>query len=140
MSDLPEPMVHAGGCFCGAVRYRITHPFDDTAHCHCRMCQQAVGATVVTWTSVPVTAFAWTSGRPGEHRSSARATRTFCRECGTSLTFRLDNDALIDVTVASLDDPEAARPDRNIWTRSRLELMHGFDRELPDELEETPPG
>ncbi|MDQ0315573.1 GFA family protein [Amorphus orientalis] len=137
MSAPEETTVHSGGCFCGAVRYRLSHPLGDTAHCHCRMCQQAVGAPVVTWTSVPIGAFAWTAGHPGEHRSSERGLRSFCRECGTSLTFRLDGDTVIDVTVASLDDPEAAVPDRNIWTGSRLAWMHGFDRDLPDEMEEN---
>lgn len=129
---------HTGGCQCGAVRYALSHALHDTAHCHCRMCQRSVGATLVTWTTVPRTAFAWTSGTPAAYRSSPSATRTFCPACGTSLTFDLDGDVMIDVTVASLDDPDAAPPDRNIWTESRLRLMKGFDRELPDLLRETP--
>lgn len=137
MSETRET-VHTGGCFCGALRYRLTHPLDDTAHCHCRMCQQAVGAAMVTWTTVPASAFAWTAGHPSEYRSSAHAARSFCRDCGTSLTFRVDGDPLIDVTVASLDDPDQATATRNIWTGSRLALMKGFDRDLPDNLEETP--
>ncbi|MGX1100397.1 GFA family protein [Amorphus sp. MBR-141] len=130
--------VHHGGCQCGRMRYAIAHALHDTAHCHCRMCQRAVGAAVVTWTTVPFSAFAWTSGVPAEYRSSPTATRTFCPACGTSLTFALDGDAAIDVTVATLDDPDAAPADRNIWTESRLRLMKGFDRDLPDLAQETP--
>ena len=133
---------HTGGCLCGRIRYAISMPdgFHDTAHCHCRMCQRGVGATVVTWTTVPKPAFAWTAGAPAEYRSSPGAIRTFCPGCGTSLTFVEDALDTLDVSVASLDDPEAAPADRNIWTESRLKLMHGFDRELPDLARETPAG
>ena len=40
MSDEP---VHAGGCLCGAVRYRISGPIDSV--CHCVMCRRSSGAT-----------------------------------------------------------------------------------------------
>ena len=43
---------HDGGCMCGAVRYRLHHPFTYSAHCHCRSCQRAVGAGYVTYTAV----------------------------------------------------------------------------------------
>jgi hypothetical protein len=131
---------HTGGCLCGQIRYAVSipHGFDDTAHCHCRMCQRAVGAAVVTWTSVPAASFTWTAAAPAAYRSSANAVRTFCPVCGTSLSFALDGDPAIDVTVASLDNPDAATVDRNIWTESRLRLLKGFDSELPDIAQETP--
>jgi hypothetical protein len=37
------PDTITGGCQCGAVRYRITAPFENAHICHCRMCQKAFG-------------------------------------------------------------------------------------------------
>ncbi|MNE49067.1 hypothetical protein D3C80_1435650 [compost metagenome] len=42
----------------------------------------------------------------------------------------------IDVTVATLDDPERVRANRHIWIGSRLSWLH-LDEHLPGEDEET---
>jgi hypothetical protein len=42
-----------GGCFCGAIRYRVPLPPLWVAHCHCSMCRRAQGAAFVTWLGVP---------------------------------------------------------------------------------------
>lgn len=34
----------AGGCQCGAVRYRVTARLRNPHICHCRMCQKAFGS------------------------------------------------------------------------------------------------
>ena len=47
----------------------------------------------------------------------------FCPRCGTQLVFERTEPgaaAEVDVTVASLDDPASLRPDRHIWTASRI--------------------
>ncbi|MNW67733.1 hypothetical protein D3C74_463660 [compost metagenome] len=42
----------------------------------------------------------------------------------------------IDITITTLDKPELARPQRHIWTSSRLPWLH-LDEHLPGESEET---
>jgi Glutathione-dependent formaldehyde-activating enzyme len=50
-------------------------------------------------------------GAPTRFRSSDKGTRTFCSRCGTPLTFESDEHPdEIDITNASLDDPEAMPP------------------------------
>jgi hypothetical protein len=103
--------VREGGCLCGAVRYRIEALPTDIAYCHCRMCQKASGAPAMAWATVPASAFAWTRGRPGPHRSSDRAGRLFCRECGSQLVFKVVSEPdRVDIAVASLDDPTGVTP------------------------------
>ena len=63
--------------------------------------------------------FAWTTGEPAVYPSSATAERFFCLKCGTQLALRDEPDYL-DVTLASLDNPEAVRPNYHIWTASRI--------------------
>lgn len=110
-----------GGCLCGAIRYRITPPPLDAAYCHCRMCQKASGAAAVAWVSVVPEQFAYVAGTPAVYRSSEWASREFCGACGSPLVFRYSDPARpLDVTVASLDTPDAVTPEYHIWTASRI--------------------
>jgi len=111
----------AGGCLCGEVRYRITAAPVEALYCHCRMCQRAHGAPVIAWLTVPFDVFAVTAGKPVAYRSSAKAFRHFCGSCGTPLTWReADNPRLVDISIASLDNPEAVAPTMHVWTDSRI--------------------
>lgn len=78
-----------GACLCGRTRFRITFPTRFFSHCHCESCRRAFGAPVVTWAGVPSEQFAWLSASTdvGRYASSEGVERTFCRQCGTSLTF-----------------------------------------------------
>ena len=101
-----------GGCLCGAVRYRVSGQPYHLTHCHCTLCRRAAGAPFVTWFSVPSGAFRVTRGEPIRYRSSPEAVRGFCGRCGTQLTFqRDDTPGEVDITVCSLDDPEALTPE-----------------------------
>jgi hypothetical protein len=110
-----------GGCLCGAVRYRaLGQPYGIT-HCHCRTCRRASGAPFVTWAGVDTDKFTFTSGKPAAYASSVNVVRTFCGQCGTALTYqRSELPGSIDVTLGSMDDPEALRPEDHTWTESRL--------------------
>ena len=121
-----------GGCLCGALRYRITGAPMSVTHCHCSMCRRAAGSPVVTWLTVAPSEFSFTQGAPKSYRSSPRATRTFCADCGTPLTFVADKVAAteIDITVASLDDPAAFPPRKHIYTASRIPWF-SCDPQLP---------
>ena len=116
-----------GGCLCGEVRYSaVADPF-SVSHCHCRMCQQSVGAAVVTWATFRSGEITF-NGRLTYHRSSDKARRGFCRDCGTSLTFaHKDWPDEVDITAASLDTPEKVQPLDHIHTGSRISWMKCTD-------------
>jgi hypothetical protein len=150
MSEAPDDLRPTGGCLCGAVRYRLARISTDVAHCHCRLCQRSSGAAFLTWATVPRAELEVT-GEPAWHRSSPAARRGFCPRCGTQLFFAFDADAAtsrpdvpgdpeadIDVTVASLDAPDAFVPTRNIWTGTRRAWLHDFDPTLADHPDEGP--
>ena len=126
-------MVEAtGGCLCGAVRYRVSGAAMNVTHCHCTMCRRASGAPVVTWLIVAPSEFAFTQGAAKLYRSSPRAVRGFCADCGTPLTFVADKVAAseVDITVASLDDPALFPPRKHIYTESRIPWF-SCDPQLP---------
>jgi hypothetical protein len=111
----------SGGCQCGAVRYRLTAVPTRPSICHCRMCQKASGGPFMALTGVALADIEWTHGRPKSFRSSSHATRGFCENCGTPLTYQFDGFDRIAVTIGSLDDPNAAPPAAQYGVESRLE-------------------
>lgn len=114
-------MVLSGGCCCGAVRYETSEQVFDLTICHCPTCRRASGAPSVAWFSVAQPEFQVISGTPARFRSSLHVTRTFCAECGTPLTYQHeDTPQEIGVTICSLDDPEALRPQNHTFVHYRL--------------------
>ena len=114
-------LILEGGCLCGAVRYRLTAAPVATLYCHCRMCQRAHGAPAIAWLAVPFAAFKLTEGTPTAYRSSDHAFRHFCGRCGAPLLcHEADNPKYMDVSIASLDTPEAVPPSSHIWTDSKI--------------------
>lgn len=110
-----------GGCFCGALRYRIEGAPEDAGYCHCRMCQRAAGAPVLVWGSWPCQRFRWLRGEPAVLASSAGVERLFCGRCGTHVLFRdASEPELAEINLVTLDDPSKVRPDHHIWTESRI--------------------
>jgi hypothetical protein len=109
----------AGGCLCGHIRYEIKQMPEATGICHCESCRRAAGAESVAWAVNNADAFAFTEGQPRIFRSSEGVERTFCGDCGSTLTYRSSPDS-IDVTLATLDDPERLPPTKETWCEDRL--------------------
>ena len=110
----------SGGCYCGYIRYEADgEPFHETI-CHCSVCRKVAGAPMVAWFTVGYPSFRFTAELP--HRYfTLKGWRTCCPRCGTQLTFQADDHQdEIDVTVASLDDPDRIAPKAHTWWASRL--------------------
>jgi hypothetical protein len=114
-----------GGCFCGSVRYEAGGTPCHLTSCHCSICRRTSGAPFVAWFSVPRSAFRFTRGEPARFRSSAKGTRSFCRSCGSPLTFEHEDAGdEIDVTTCTLDRPELLPPEDHTRTSSKLGWVH----------------
>ncbi len=110
-----------GGCLCGAVRYRISGSPFSSANCHCESCRRASGAPAVAWISIQRAELEILSGTPTIFHSSPHVTRQFCGICGTALTYETtDSSSTIDITSASLDDPNAFPPTAEVWLEDKL--------------------
>ena len=110
-----------GGCLCGTLRYRASGRPSGITLCHCATCRRASGAPLVAWSAFPAAGFNFTRGVAARYASSPGVERTFCGRCGTQLTYqRWEAPDTVDLTLASLDDPEAVLPEDHTWTASRL--------------------
>ena len=122
-----------GGCSCGAVRYRLASEPFDTGWCHCRTCQKISGAPALAFTTVPVEDFVVLSGEGvlGTTRPNEFGKRRFCTVCGTPLTIQIDfQPDTIDLTVATLDEPDRIAPGFHIFYASRIAWAEAGD-DLP---------
>jgi hypothetical protein len=122
-----DQAVLTGGCQCGRVRFAIDGALGRASLCHCRMCQKAFGAFYGPLVSAP--GLRWTRGAPRRFRSSNRARRGFCPDCGTPLTFEPD-DGPAEIAIGALDRPAEARPVIQLAVDERLPWLGEMD-ELP---------
>ena len=110
-----------GGCFCGAIRYRVSGEATNSMVCHCQSCRRVAAAPVVAWVTFPTAQFRLLQGHPSEFHSSHPVRRTFCAACGTPLTYEHDDSVgFVDVTTCSLDDPESFPPTHHSWLSHNL--------------------
>lgn len=121
MSSVERLDVEAsGGCQCGAVRYHVSAVLDTSHICHCRMCQKAAGNFFAALIGVPRDAIVWTRGSPATFRSSDKAARGFCRDCGTPLTYDYFESEQINLTTGSFDDPSRFPPQMAFGIEARM--------------------
>jgi hypothetical protein len=105
MTDLG---LRTGGCLCGAVRYAVTDLPRHVHACHCGNCRKISSAAMLS-VAVPNTAMQ-ISGveHVTVYTSSPWATRSFCRNCGAGLWYRLtEPDAATAgyfISAGTLDD------------------------------------
>jgi hypothetical protein len=130
---MSETVFATGGCQCGAVRYAFLCPPEKSHVCHCRMCQRAVGNLFAALVGAPKDRIIFTHGRPTCFASSSMATRGFCNQCGTPLTFSYNKpETRLYVTTGSLDDPAAVPVIMQFGTESRIAWVD-FCEDVPGE-------
>jgi hypothetical protein len=135
-------MIREGGCLCGRVRFKAGGEPVTKAICHCPSCRRASGAPAVAWAMYPMDQVRFSAGSLDRYESSPGAVRGFCGHCGTTLSFEGELiEGLIDVTIASFDDPVELAPDIHVWHRHRLPWVAVEDGAVTfDELPQEAPG
>lgn len=126
----------AGGCLCGAVRYRIHGRPLSSNICYCETCCRAAAAPMVAWIDIEPAQFTIQAGAMACFKSSPPVERGFCSACGTTLSYRRragETDKL-SVATLSLDDLDRFPPTERVLHRDRLPWIDGV-ADLPDEEE-----
>lgn len=86
--ERPE-LDRAGGCLCGAVRFRALLTGTNFGACHCPMCRKWTGSALLGIT-VPAADVEWTGAEHiARRQSSAWGERAWCADCGSPVWFRV---------------------------------------------------
>lgn len=110
-----------GGCLCSAIRIRISGEPIFSSICHCATCRRASAAPTVAWLTFDRGQVEILSGRPRAYRSSQGVVRHFCGACGSQLSYEnMASPTTIDITTASLDNPNLFPPTLETWLEHRV--------------------
>ena len=124
----------AGGCLCGALRYRLSGPTLWVSQCACKDCQKATGTGHTTIVGIHKDQLA-VQGTPQTYTNTGdtggSVTRHFCGICGGRLYTSGDLPGdFIMVQAGSLDDPAAVSPESVIYLKDAAP-WDKFDPALP---------
>lgn len=120
-----EQFSAAGGCTCGAVRYRMTRTPLIVHCCHCRWCQRETGSAFVLNALIESAQLARLAAEPqivltpsnsGKGQRIAR-----CPKCQVAVWSHYAGlgEVLSFVRVGTLDEPDLLPPDVHIYTESK---------------------
>ncbi len=134
MSGIGQGDVEAGGCLCGAIRYRLHGPTLFVSQCCCKDCQKATGTGHTTIVGIhrsqlEVEGALTLYTNAGE--TGGRVTRHFCGICGGRIYTSGDLPGEhIMVQAGSLDNPDAIYPENVIYFKD-APAWDRFDPALP---------
>src|SRR5258708_12284303 len=113
--------INQGGCLCSAIRFRISGEPVFSSICHCATCRRATAAPTVAWLTFDRGQVEILSGHPRTYRSSQGVVRQFCGTCGSQLLYEsAESPTTIDITTASLDNPNLSPPPFQTCTKPPL--------------------
>jgi len=118
-----------GSCLCSAVKYVVNGPIKAVANCHCSICKKSAASAFATIAIIAENDFDIIAGEEAltTYQVSERATKYFCRTCGTAV-FNLHKKypGNYMTAVGSLDDPSRVTPAINIFCDNMLPWVKGI--------------
>jgi hypothetical protein len=113
-----------GGCFCGAVRYRLMSEPLFTHCCHCLNCQRQTGSAFVINLLIEADHVELLAGGPQPvdvPRDDGGTQRIYrCADCQVALFSEYGRPEIKFVRAGTLDEPSRVTPDVHIYTRSKV--------------------
>jgi len=105
-----------GRCECGSVRFKVEKVRETVTVCHCSQCRRTSGHLwASTHAPFDMLKFDAQNGLKW-YSSSADAQRGFCKECGSSLFYRMNGEDGIGIAVGCLDQTEGLHIGKHIFT------------------------
>lgn len=110
-----------GRCLCGDVTYAYDGTPKWQAYCHCESCRRSTSAPVAAFFGVSRSAFRFTGKAPAVYTSSPGVRRLFCPRCGSPMAYESERwPDEVHLYAASLEDPQAYRPQAHVHSAERL--------------------
>ena len=108
-----------GTCECGEVSFTVEAPRETVTVCHCSQCRRTSGhlwaSTHAAYSSVQF------SNQQGLewYTSSKNAKRGFCKFCGSSLFYRMNDEEGVGIAAGCLDSPNGFRVGKHIFVADK---------------------
>ena len=123
---------HEGGsCFCGAIVAQMKGDPFWICYDHDQDCRRAIGGAVIVWVGYRPEQIQFVAGNPKSFSKTRGVARTFCSECGSSISYTdqgIPNELYL--ALGFLDHPERFHPEAHAYWRERLTWI-AFADELP---------
>ncbi len=111
--------MHQGSCLCGAVRFQVDGDLKGPDACHCTNCRKVSGHVFVS-TDVPRSALTLEGeDKVRWYRSSAKARRGFCGECGSTLFWDPIDRDWIGIAMGAFDGPTGTHTHLHIYVAQK---------------------
>ena len=108
-----------GQCECGAVAFNVTGTRKEITMCHCKQCRRLSGHHWAA-TRAPFDQLTFTNDAGLKwYTSSTWAKRGFCKECGSSLFYRMNDEGGIGIAAGCLDDDNDFVAGKHIFTADK---------------------
>jgi hypothetical protein len=108
-----------GGCWCGAVRYRVADDFEYASNCHCSRCRAATGSAFKSFAGIKRDALTLLTDDDALLTvGSEDLNDTRCATCGSLLFSVVRAGAYVHVALGSLLDAPSIRPTQHIFVGS----------------------
>jgi hypothetical protein len=120
-----------GACFCGAVAAEMRGDPFWICYDHDDDCRRAIGSPLTIWIGYRPSEFRLTRGVLKSFSRTRGVTRTFCPECGTSISYF--DEGLRDelyLTIGFFDHPERFSPQAHAYWQMKLPWI-SFSDDLP---------
>jgi hypothetical protein len=110
----------AGGCECGAVRYRVADEFRYAMNCHCSRCRAGTGSAFKAFAGIEREKLEITDGADsllvyGDENEN----HTRCGVCGSLLFSVVRDGAYVHIALGSLADAPGIRPTKHMFVGSK---------------------
>ena len=113
-----------GRCLCGNVTISAGEPPLTTSNCHCTECRRATGsafATLLVFKREDVTITGITQSFRHLSDRGIAMTKSFCPNCGSPMYSETGaKPGILLIRAGVLDETDAVRPERNVYTSSRI--------------------
>jgi hypothetical protein len=119
-------MVLEGGCFCGAVRYKIDGSLGRTSACHCSRCRKAFSGASSVFAEIPDSGkLSWVTGE--QELTAYTATKgwglAFCRICGSTLCGTFDGKVR-GIALGTIDGDPGVQIEMHTFVGSKAAWDH----------------
>lgn len=126
-------MMIKGRCACARVQFEVENGILDFSHCHCSICRRLHGAAYATFAAVERRRFRYLAGADEirTYASSARNTRVFCGNCGSTILVDSNSEPEVLYLSMSAIDGDPPRPaGYHAWVSSKAP-WHEITDDLP---------